>query len=128
MSSYLNIYLKSNDDKNLLIDSYGSTDDVYMLFREELGWSAEIKGITSENMNILISAIDAKIIKSTKKLDIIKEYAYGSIELIDEILELDEYLEKLNDTKNQLLLIDKLVTNSFDSDIYDFNAVTYNFD
>lgn len=128
MSSYLNIYLKSNDDKDILIDSYGSTDDIYMLFREELGWSTEIKGITSENMNILISTIDARIIKSTRKLDIIKEYAYGNMKLVDEILELDEYVEKLNDIKNQLLLIDKLITNSYDSDIYDFNAVTYNFD
>lgn len=101
MSSYLNIYVKKEEqDKPVLICSFSRSSDVYQEIYESINpaWAGDREVYTelcSNDVERIVEEIKENILSTNKRISAYKEMCNGSMEIINEIISQEEYLDEL---------------------------------
>lgn len=113
MSSYLNIYgIPKEGDKPIEIVSFSRSHCVYRAICDEINiaWDSDIyTDLTTEMINQVIRSIEEDLKSCTSRLQIYEKYASQNSECIQEIINLQEYIEELYTTKSYCEMIGTIV-------------------
>lgn len=118
MSSYLNLYLKpkKGEDKKLRLISSSRNSDVYERFHEEgvtfIGYDEgeeKYTKIDTRFLDNILSEVNADIAKWEKRISEYRKHANGNADIINEIIEYDEYLEELKNSKWYFIFLRDIV-------------------
>jgi hypothetical protein len=134
MSSYLSFYLKLKEEntKPVFLTCYHRNDPVYQSFYENIsiayaGNEETYTHLTINDVNRIIADLKGDISNVKKRITTYKEHANGSLEIINEIISSEEYLEELISTLHSVYFIQDLVNNTENS-IGDYSEVLCNID
>lgn len=133
MSSYLSFYLvpKTLPDNKLLLTSYSRSSDIYQRFNDNLdiayaGNDNVYTEITPVMIDSVIADLNEDITSTSARLHTYEKHANGSLEVIDEIVQTEKYLEELKTIKHQIQFLHDIV---YDATEYgDFSSVLCNID
>lgn len=150
MSSYLNIYLLPKADevnkepKKLLVKSVSRSSDLYQAFQEaNIAYAYSYHGLTDKNDDepevqytkidySLISTICADIydelVKSKNRIEEYEKHAAGNTEIIDEIIQMKEYISEQESLYNELKVMKEFIYDIENYDWYSIEAVYANID
>lgn len=100
MSSYLNIYIKEKENKPILICSYSRSSEIYQGIYETVnpayaGNEEVYTELTCYDIDRIISEIKENISSVEKRISKYKEMNGGSMEIINEIINLEDYSDEL---------------------------------
>ena len=125
MSSYLSIYIvpkrKTKDEpkKYVILTAYSRNTDIYKYFNDVISPTYNEDGYTSLTKNSISMVLDSfkeEIDSANKRLVEYEKYAINNSDLINEIIELKEYIEDLQYWKDKTSFIQDLIS---DIDYYD---------
>lgn len=118
MSSYLNIYLQEKDSKKkILLRSYSRSSDFYQTINEEINPTFigideneedKYTELTSENLSSVLNVLDKDISKQQQHLMYMEKAVSSNVDIINEILEKKDYIDKLVDIKNEITFYKEL--------------------
>lgn len=125
MSSYLNIYVQpkvkeeGQEPKKMLLYSTSRSSDLYQSISESGNFSAyttlepdaeeQFYELTSGMLDSILEDSFEIISRDEKRLQEYEKYAAGNAEIIEEIIDLKNYLEGLKQTRTELYFIRRLV-------------------
>lgn len=134
MSSYLSFYLKlkEKDTKPVFLTCYNRNDPVYQSFYENIsiayaGNEEVYTHLTIDDVNKIISDLKGDISNVKRRITTYKEHACGNLEIINEIISSEDYLEELTSTLHSVYFIKDLVNNT-ESSFGDYSEVLCNID
>lgn len=134
MSSYLSFYLKLKEEntKPVFLTCYHRNDPIYQSFYENIsiaytGNEEAYTYLTTHDVDRVISNLKGDISNIKKRIAAYKEHANGNLEIIDEIISSEDYLEELTSTLHSVYFIQDLVNNAENS-IGDYSEVLCNID
>lgn len=119
MSSYLNFYIlpkeenkenKEKKEKPILFISFSRSNYIYSEFVEcmNIACYGNEELYTEININQverIINDLNEVISSTVKRLEKMQRYVGGNLELIDDILDIEEHLDELKDTRSKLYFI-----------------------
>ena len=134
MSSYLSFYLKLKEEntKPVFLTCYSRNDPIYQSFYENInivyvGDEEAYTHLTVDDVNKIISDLKGDISNVKKRISTYKEHANGNLEIINEIISSEDYLEELTYTLHSVYFIKDLVCNTENSFV-DYSEVLCNID
>lgn len=106
MSSYLNIYIKpkKTDSEPILFKSYTRSSNIYQYFYENMHPTfigmeeTQYTEITYDKISDVYNELSWDIKKLKRRIEEYEKNAAGNSEIIEEVINLKEYLEELEDT------------------------------
>lgn len=125
MSSYLSIYIvpkrKTKDEpkKYVILTAYSRNTDIYKYFNDVISPTYnedEYTSLTKNSISIVLDSFKEEIDSANKRLVEYEKYAINNSDLINEIIELKEYIEDLQYWKDKTSFIQDLIS---DIDYYD---------
>lgn len=134
MSSYLNLYLKlkpKEDDSGNLVNekpvmfaSFCSSHPLYEALEQYVpygngGDDDKYTNLTPSIIQYAVSETSASLSKWKNRIIELEKHAGGNMDIISEIIENKEYLDELQETYTQLLLIKNIVDDLADFSYYD---------
>lgn len=134
MSSYLSFYLKLKEEntKPVFLTCYSRNNPIYQSFYENIniayaGNEETYTHLTIDDVNKIITDLRGDISNIKRRITTYKEHAYGNLEIINEIISSEEYLEELTSTLHSVYFIQDLVNNAENSFV-DYSEVLCNID
>lgn len=137
MSSYLNIYLKpKKSEEKLLLASYGRNNEVYQAINENIHIAYIGNSENDEDNFTKLSAGDLQdvihdceetISHCKKRLDAYNKHLQKTVEGVNEILELEEYIDELKETLHTIQDWYSIAEN-IEDDFTDFEGMYANID
>lgn len=123
MSSYLNIFVRRKDEssdsnnKPICICSYTRSSNIYQEIYERINpaWAGDKEVYTELSTNDIegiISEIKENILSTEKRISKYKELCNGSLDVIGDIIDLEEYLDELKVTLGSFYTLEHIVNNS----------------
>ena len=125
MSSYLSIYIvpkrKTKDEpkKYVILTAYSRNTDIYKYFNDVISPTYnedEYTSLTKNSVSMVLDSFKEEIDSANKRLVEYEKYAINNSDLINEIIELKEYIEDLQYWKDKTSFIQDLIS---DIDSYD---------
>ena len=125
MSSYLNFYIRKKDEEPIRFASFSRSSNIYQNIYEHCNptWETDADGniryseLSVNDINYIIQDINNNIDTTRRRLEALKHYANGNIEIIHEILEIEDYIEDLIGQKEELwVFINIIETLSYNED------------
>lgn len=125
MSSYLSIYIvpkrKTKDEpkKYVILTAYSRNTDIYKYFNDVISPTYnedEYTSLTKNSISMVLDSFKEEIDSANKRLVEYEKYAINNSDLINEIIELKEYIEDLQYWKDKTSFIQDLLS---DIDYYD---------
>lgn len=121
MSSYLNIYIKEKENKPVLLCSYSRNSEIYQGVYETInpayaGNEEVYTELTCYDIDRIISEIKENISSVEKRISKYKEMNGGNLEIINEVINLEEYSDEL---KVELGSFDTLLKIISDAELYE---------
>ena len=125
MSSYLSIYIvpkrKTKDEpkKYVILTAYSRNTDIYKYFNDVISPTYnedEYTSLTKNSISMVLDSFKEEIDSANKRLVEYEKYAINNSDLINEIIELKEYIEDLQYWKDKTSFIQDLIS---DIDYYD---------
>lgn len=125
MSSYLSIYIvpkrKTKDEpkKYVILTAYSRNTDIYKYFNDIISPTYnedEYTSLTKNSVSMVLDSFKEEIDSANKRLVEYEKYASNNSDLINEIIELKEYIEDLQYWKDKTSFIQDLIS---DIDYYD---------
>lgn len=100
MSSYLNIYIKEKENKPVLLCSYSRNSEIYQGVYETVnpayaGNEEVYTELTCYDIDRIISEIKENISSVEKRISKYKEMNGGNLEIINEVINLEDYSDEL---------------------------------
>lgn len=134
MSSYLSFYLKLKEEntKPVFLTCYSRNNPIYQSFYENIdiayaGNEETYTHLTLDDVNKIITDLKGDISNVKKRITTYKEHAYGNLEIINEIISSEEYLEELTSTLHSVYFIQDLVNNA-EASYCEYSEVLCNID
>ena len=118
MSSYLNIYVKKEEqDKPVLICSYSRSSDIYQEIYESTSpaWAGDKEVYTELHYNDIeriVKEIKENILSTNKRISTYKEMCNGNMDIINEIISQEEYLDELKVTLGSFYFLLAIVSDA----------------
>ena len=118
MSSYLSIYIvpkrKTKDEpkKYVILTAYSRNTDIYKYFNDVISPTYnedEYTSLTKNSVSMVLDSFKEEIDSANKRLVEYEKYAINNSDLINEIIELKEYIEDLQYWKNKTSFIQDLI-------------------
>lgn len=125
MSSYLSIYIvpkrkiKDEPKKYIILTAYSRNTDIYKYFNDVISPTYnedEYTSLTKNSVSMVLDSFKEEIDSANKRLVEYEKYAINNSDLINEIIELKEYIEDLQYWKDKTSFIQDLIS---DIDYYD---------
>lgn len=125
MSNYLSIYIvpkrKTKDEpkKYVILTAYSRNTDIYKYFNDVISPTyneGEYTSLTKNSVSMVLDSFKEEIDSANKRLIEYEKYAINNSDLINEIIELKEYIEDLQYWKDKTSFIQDLIS---DIDYYD---------
>lgn len=125
MSNYLSIYIvpkrKTKDEpkKYVILTAYSRNTDIYKYFNDVISPTyneGEYTSLTKNSVSMVLDSFKEEIDSANKRLIEYEKYVINNSELINEIIELKEYIEDLQYWKDKTSFIQDLIS---DIDYYD---------
>lgn len=125
MSNYLSIYIvpkrKTKDEpkKYVILTAYSRNTDIYKYFNDVISPTyneCEYTSLTKNSVSMVLDSFKEEIDSANKRLIEYEKYAINNSDLINEIIELKEYIEDLQYWKDKTSFIQDLIS---DIDYYD---------
>lgn len=129
MSSYLILYLRDNAGCEHGLTKYNRGSVIYQyLYTYYDDTSGESKILTKTIINPLLIDIQEEIDESEQEINFIKTLNISAVNILEESIKKERYLNELKETKNQIKSIMKLL-DIIDNDGYcDFDGLFYKYD
>lgn len=135
MSSYLNIYIQPKQEnlEPIKLVNYSRNSEVYQAFYEDIHptyiGDDKIKytDLSVNDIDKVLRSLNESINNTSKRLNEYEKHASGNTEIINNIIELKEYLEELKETSNTINFIRRLVEGA-SHNLTGFNKVMCNID
>ena len=119
MSSYLSIYIvpkrKTKDEpkKYIILTAYSRNTDIYKYFNDVISPTYnedEYTSLTKNSVSMGLDSFKEEIDSANKRLVEYEKYAINNSDLINEIIELKEYIEDLQYWKDKTSFIQDLIS------------------
>lgn len=119
MSSYLNIYgITKKSKERVLLLSYSRNNEIYQEINDELNipWNGNgeenYRQLSSSDIDAVINDLKERIDKSNNRLIEYEKHANGNTEIIDEIINLKEYIEEMKITMYKLYFLSDMINDT----------------
>jgi hypothetical protein len=123
MSSYISFYGVKGDKKYEIMYFY-SSHDIYSEFRDSIYSNDEIE-LKSDFLDDLMNDLKERIEHAKSKKDEYLKYSNGNKDIIDEALELQDYISDLEKTYNQIELFYNMLSSTDNKSETSFDKITY---
>ena len=119
MSSYLSIYIvpkrKTKDEpkKYIILTAYSRNTDIYKYFNDVINPTYnedEYTSLTKNSVSMGLDSFKEEIDSANKRLVEYEKYAINNSDLINEIIELKEYIKDLQYWKDKTSFIQDLIS------------------
>ena len=121
MSSYLNIYLlpqvteENKEPEHLLLDQYSRNSDIYQAFKENINpiyaWKddkEQFEELTEEKLSLVREGVKEDYYKGKNRLDECEKHC-NTVDILDEIVELKDYLTELKETLSYISFLNNIL-------------------
>lgn len=126
MSSYLNIYgqLKSNESQYVNLVSFSSSHEIYQHMSTFITYG-EYTSLTVQLITEILDELKSDMDRWEKRIIEYEKYAGGNLEIIDEIIEYQDYFEDLRSTYYKIMIIRNIIKDA-EEGLSDFKSIKCN--